>query len=181
MVGELLRALRGQRITLEEDSISWKGGKNGQFGVKYAYSLLISPIVSVFPKNGIWVDRVPTKLAFFVWEAAWGKVLTLNRLQKRGWQLPNQCFLSGSEEENVNHLLIHCTVARVLWEIVLGLFGAQWVFPETVKEVLLSWKGSFVGKKRKKIWRSIPLFIFWTVWKERNRLAFRGGVSYTET
>ena len=109
---------------MEEDSISWKGGKNGQFVVKYAYSLLISPIVSVFPKNGIWVDRVPTKLAFFVWEAAWGKVLTLDRLQKRGWQLPNQCFLSGSEEENVNYLLIHCTVARVLWEIVLCLFGA---------------------------------------------------------
>ena len=28
----------------------------------------------------------------------------------------------------------------------------------------------FVGKKRKKIWKSIPLYIFWTVWKERNRL-----------
>ena len=33
-----------------------------------------------------------------------------------------------------------------------------------------------MGKKRKKIWKSIPLCIFWTVWKERNRLAFRGGV-----
>ena len=66
-------------------------------------------------------------------------------------------------------------MARVLWEIVLGLFGAQWVFPESVKEVVLSWKRSFVGKKREKIWRSIPLFIFWTVWKEKNRLAFRGG------
>ena len=66
-------------------------------------------------------------------------------------------------------------MARVLWEIVLGLFSAQWVFLETLKEVVLSWKGSFVGKKRKKIWRSIPLFIFWTVWKERNRLAFREG------
>ena len=68
MVGELIQALRGQRITLEEDSVSWKGGKNGQFGVKNAYNLLISPIISVFPKNDIWVDRVPTKLAFFVWE-----------------------------------------------------------------------------------------------------------------
>ena len=66
-------------------------------------------------------------------------------------------------------------MARVLWEIVLGLFSAQWIFLETLKEVVLSWKGSFVGKKRKKIWRSIPLFIFWTVWKERNRLAFREG------
>ena len=32
-----------------------------------------------------------------------------------------------------------------------------------------------MGKKRKKIWNSILLCIFWTVWKEMNRLAFRGG------
>ena len=41
-----------------------------------------------------------------------------------------------------------------------------------------------MGKKRKEIWTSIPLFIFWTVWKERNRLALKGGVggvSYSET
>ena len=56
----------------------------------------------------------------------------------------------------------------------MGLVGVQWVFPKTVKEVLYSWGGFFVGKKRKKLWNSIPLFIFWTVWKERNRLAFRG-------
>ena len=31
-----------------------------------------------------------------------------------------------------------------------------------------------MGKKRKKLWNSIPLFIFWTVWKEKNKLAFRG-------
>ena len=37
-------------------------------------------------------------------------------------------------------------------------------------------EGPFVGKKRKKIWNSIPLCIFWTVWKERNKLAFKGGV-----
>ena len=33
-----------------------------------------------------------------------------------------------------------------------------------------------MGKKRKKIWEAIPLCIFWTVWKERNRIAFREGV-----
>ena len=32
-----------------------------------------------------------------------------------------------------------------------------------------------MGKKRKKIWDVIPLCIFWTLWKERNRLAFGGG------
>ncbi|RVW63714.1 hypothetical protein CK203_052751 [Vitis vinifera] len=58
---------------------------NGQFSVKKAYSLLASLVAAVFPKSNVWVDRVPTKIAFFVWEAAWGKVLTLDRLQKRGW------------------------------------------------------------------------------------------------
>ena len=97
----------------------------------------------------------------------------MDRLQKRGWHLPNRCFLCGCEEENVNHILLHCIVVRVLWEIVLALFGVQWVFLETVKEVLFSWRGSFVGKK---IWNSIQWVfrIFWMVWNERNRLAFRG-------
>ena len=97
------------------------------------------------------MDKVPTKVVFFAWEATWGKVLTLDRLQRRGWQFPNRCFLCGCEEETVNHILLHCTVVRVLWEIVFVLFGIQWVFPETVKDMLFSWRGFFVGKKRKKV------------------------------
>ena len=80
------------------------------------------------------------------------------------------------------HILLHCIVVKTVWEIVLAIFGVQWVFPESVKEVLLSWRGSFVGKKRKKILNFIPLCIFWTVWKEMIRLAFRGRgfISYSE-
>ena len=37
--------------------------------------------------------------------------------------------------------------------------------------------GRFIcAEKKKKFWSFIPLFIFWMVWKKRNRLAFRGGV-----
>ena len=174
MIKDLLNMLRDFRISSKEDSVFWKGGGHGIFGVKDAYNLLVVPNACAFLNKCIWVDKVPTKVAFFAWEATWGKILTLDRLQKRGWQLLNHCFLCGCEEENVNHILLHCIVVRVLWEIVLALFGVQWVFPESVKEVLFSWRDPFVGKKRKKIWNSIPLCIFWMVWKERNRLAFRG-------
>ena len=109
LVGNLLHVLRGYRLTLEDDC-----GRNGQFVVKEAYNLLVNPNDTAFPKNCIWVDRVPTKVAFFAWEATWGKVLTLDKLQKRGWQLPNRCFLCGCEEETVNHILIHCMAVRVL-------------------------------------------------------------------
>ena len=76
--------------------------------------------------------------------------MILDRLQKRGWQLPNRCFLCACEAESVDHILIHCTVARVLWDLVLSLVGVKWVFPNIVKEVLYSWGGVLLwGKKEK--------------------------------
>ena len=47
------------------------------------------------------------------------------------------------------------------------------MLPSSVRETLLNWHGSFVGKKGKKVWRAAPLHIFWTVWKTINRLAFK--------
>nr|CAN82775.1 hypothetical protein VITISV_000481 [Vitis vinifera] len=76
-------------------------GGHGKYGVKVAYNVLAVINACAFPAKCVWVDKVPTKAAFFAWEAAWGKILTLDRLQKRGWQLPNRCFLCGCEKENV--------------------------------------------------------------------------------
>ena len=72
------------RLALNKRVVFWKGGRNGQFRVKEAYNLLANPNDTAFPTSCIWVNRVPTKVAFFAWEATWGKVLILDRLQKRG-------------------------------------------------------------------------------------------------
>ena len=84
MVGDLLYVLRGHRPSLEEDSVFWKGGRNGQFRVKEAYNLLPNPNDITFLSSCIWVNKVLAKVAFFAWEATWGKVLTLDRLHKKG-------------------------------------------------------------------------------------------------
>ena len=66
----MLDVLREHRVTLKEDSVFWKEGRDGLFRVKKAYNMLASPIVAEFLNSNIWVDRVPTKIAFFAWEAA---------------------------------------------------------------------------------------------------------------
>ena len=93
------------------------------------------------------------RISFFAWEAMWGKALTLDLIQKR-WALAN----------------------RVLRDLLFILFRVSWVLPSSVRETLLSWHGSFMGKKCKKVWRVAPLYIFWTVWKARNRLTFNDDV-----
>ena len=52
----------------------------------------------------------------------------------------------------------------------------MWTKPCSVRETLLSWQTSSVGKKHRKVWKAAPLHIFWTVWKARNRLAFKDDV-----
>ncbi|KAL6314646.1 hypothetical protein AAG906_026990 [Vitis piasezkii] len=134
---------------------------------------VLEPRIAVpFPWNIIWSPCVPTKVGFFALEASWGKVLTLDQLKRRGWAIANRCFLCCAEEESINHIIIHCSKARVLWELVFVLFGVTWVLPYSARDTLLGWHGSFVGKKHRKAWRATPLCLFWSVWKERNRIAF---------
>ena len=54
--------------------------------------------------------------------------------------------------------------------VVFSIWGA--VLPSSIREALLGWLESCVGKKRKKVWLSAPLCLFWMVWKERNSRAF---------
>ncbi|RVW27875.1 K(+) efflux antiporter 2, chloroplastic [Vitis vinifera] len=59
---------------------------------------------ALFPYDSIWRAYVPPKVAFFAWEASWGKILTLEQLQRRGYSLANRCFLCLSEAETLRKL-----------------------------------------------------------------------------
>ncbi|RVW43483.1 hypothetical protein CK203_095333 [Vitis vinifera] len=94
LVGNILAVLRDYSVTMEDDAVCWKKGENGLFKIKYAYNVLANSHGLDFPHSNVWIGKVPTKIAFFAWEATWGKVLTLDRLQRRGWHLPNRLGLS---------------------------------------------------------------------------------------
>lgn len=56
-----------------------------------------------------------------------GENLILDKLQRRGIALVNKCYLCQQSEELVEHLLIHCSKARLLWELLFPLFGTTWI------------------------------------------------------
>jgi len=74
--------------------------------------------------------------------------------------------------ESINHLMIHCEVAKELWSSILNLFGVNWVMPISVKRFdgvlrrsgrVWYWYGS---------WRLAPLCVMWCIWRERNARSF---------
>lgn len=36
-------------------------------------------------------------------------------LNKRGIRIPNLCLMCSEEEETIDHLFVHCTFVRAIW------------------------------------------------------------------
>jgi hypothetical protein len=83
----------------------------------------------------------------------------------------NRCWLCESDEESVDHLLLHCGAARALWDAFFARFGLCWVMPRSVKDLFASWWSS--GHSRSAVvWKMVPLCIMWCIWRERNARCF---------
>ena len=149
----------------------WLGLKKGNFSVKSFYSYLASRRAEPFPHDIVWNFWVPVGVGFFPWEVIWVGILTLDQLGRRGWRIPNKCYMCKEDEETSDYILLHCIKARNLWQLVFALFGVQWVMHSSIRGFFLGWSGSFVGKKGKKAWKVSPLCVFWTIWRERNKRA----------
>jgi hypothetical protein len=69
-------------------------------------------------KNKIWKWKVQLKKKLFIWMVVENKILTWQVLQGKGWQGPDQCPLCKADNEDVDHLLVHCKI----YSVSLGQF-----------------------------------------------------------
>ncbi|RVW54221.1 hypothetical protein CK203_080171 [Vitis vinifera] len=167
---EVVKRSNSQRV---DDRVIWRETNCGKFSVKSLYKSLVSGHPISFPSSAIWKVSMQPRVSFFGWEATWGKALTLDQLQRRGWALANRCYLCQRHEESIDHILLHCDKVRTLWVLLYSMFGVQWVLPATVKETLSGWNGSFVGKKRKGVWKASPLCLFGRFGRQGTKLLLR--------
>jgi hypothetical protein len=78
------------------------------------------------------------------------------------------CRSSG---ELVDHLLIHCPMAGMLWSFVFHSFNIHWVLPKRVVDLLCGW-WNMLGRHNSDVWNLVPPCLMWTLWHERNRHTF---------
>ena len=63
-----------------EDKMCWKPDIDKRFMVKDYYNILVGSNDYYFPWKSIWKQKIPSRSAFFVWTAAFGKCLTIDNL-----------------------------------------------------------------------------------------------------
>lgn len=79
----------------------------------------------------------------------------------------------GNASKNMDHLLLHCPVASILWAQLFRETALTWVIP-TSCNALLRERYSFIGGKKQGVvlgrWATMALF--WVLLMERKRRAF---------
>ena len=67
-------------------------------------------------------SKVPSKINFFVWTVALGRILTNENFRKRQLGVIDWCCMCRRVGETINHLLLHCPIVRELRSMVHGVY-----------------------------------------------------------
>jgi hypothetical protein len=105
-----------------------------------------------------------------------GKILTIDNLRKRNLIVINRCCLCKSDGETIDHLFLHCEIARSLWYAIFNRFGLSWVMLSKVADLFACWWSG--GRSQSAVvWKMVPLCIVWRFWLEMNERCFEDSES----
>ena len=150
------------------DCMKWKLKKNGDFDICLLYIELQGPLSIVFSWKGVWKVKAPHWVPFFVWAAAWDKIVTGDNLKIRGFAFVDWCVMCNCCEEIVDHLLLHCEKAHRLWCFVFSILWESVGFTKKGTWSSFGW-WNWLGKHSSDIWNLVLLWLKWCTWRERNR------------
>ena len=126
----------------------------------------------------VWSCASIPKIDYFCWTLAHKSILTSDNLRRRGMEGPSRCPLCVSDEENTDHMLLHCSFASEVWKDSLKIILDRFSMPANIQELMKMWANILLFNTAKKdllkaSWMWLPKFIYWKLWIERNNRIFR--------
>ena len=107
------------------DKLCWRPSTQKHFEVRCYYKVLATFRVESFPWKSIWMPKISTKVDFFFWVGSLRNILTMKNRRKCNIILVSWCYMCKRDEETIDHFLLHCPIARELWDMVFSLFEIQ--------------------------------------------------------
>lgn len=138
----------------------WKLNHKRYFTSKSFYSALSNFSMDWFPHKSIWIPIIPSKISSFMWNTFLDKILIISYLRNKGQNLANRYILCINEEESVNHLFIHCSMAKGIWHFFISHLQITWVFPKSFDELISGWWLYNLEEFFKDIWKALPGIIY---------------------
>lgn len=134
---------------------NWKLHVSGLFSVKSKYDDIVN-VKHSFRTNFIWKLRVLLKIKNFLCYICSGVVLTKDNLAKHKWNGSNKCCY-GDEDETIQHLLLSCPFARLLWRTVHVAFNLP---PLTsISNMFWNWLATLSAKLKAQIQWGCLLYV----------------------
>jgi zinc-binding in reverse transcriptase len=168
---ELLQQLQQIQIQPQQrDHITWKWQQHGIFTVKTCYRAIKERPHITSPLRIIWNIKMPRRIEVFAWLLLQNKLFTIDNLIKRGWLLPNICYLCRRQQETAQHLFINREYTQRVINMTISDFSAsigisQPLIDGNYEAVLLQ------GHDKK--CKRLQMTICFVIWKEKCSRIFR--------
>lgn len=160
-----------------QDTVSWRWTADGVYSASSVYKAMFCGSFSGTCPQTFWKALAENKVKIFCWLLSHGRVLTADRLIRRGWQGSVTCSMCGSHQESAEHLLINCCFARQIWRKVATWAGFECLAPGDglIEGTVYSWwlqLGCRIPNVNRRKFDGTVAYTLWQIWKDRNGRVF---------
>lgn len=153
---------RPTTITIN-DAVSWRLTTTGEYTVQSAYKRMKDKPTVTTRIHRVWKMKVPPRIKVFAWLTYHGRILTIDNLVTRGWNLPNMCVMCRRAEETIKHLFSECNYTLQLYRKMNQVFSLpawNWRFI-LAKEQAQFWIIHKTGERKTTELLLLAMFICW--------------------
>jgi len=137
-----------QQVQLNDhpDQITWRFIADGKFSVRSAYNVRFIGSISDHPWEKIWTAKVEPKCRFICWLLLQRKILTSDKIIRRGGQANPTCQLCRTENESPNHMVAACSFSKMVWLILAQKVNLQMLNQNKTSTRIKEWWTAMNGQ-----------------------------------